>query len=214
MRDGMTPTDTASLDVLLAHIDKVRDEAIAEIEAGCRAECEQLQAQAGARAAEQLLEAKNTERRRARLRIRAARAAARGRLRQRHQAERARFLASQWPPLLAALDSRWQSADSRRGWIRMALHEASEHLMLQRWKIEHGPVVASAEIDQQLAPLRQRHPGLEICFAPVESLGPGLRICSGAAVLDATLDGLLARRARIEGLLLHVLSQRLNEGTS
>jgi hypothetical protein len=92
--------------------------------------------------------------------------------------------------LVRVLEARWRDPEARARWIAAAIAEAERVLPKTRWRIEHPPSVV---IDV---------PGSET--VPAE-IGAGLRITAGTATLDATLDGLLARRAEVEGRLLHEL---------
>ncbi len=210
MTEALTTTDGSSLDYLLAHVTAVCDQTIAEIERDSAAACAALQQSVDLKIRSVLQEAKQAERRRAQTQVNAARAAARGRLRQRRQAERADLLASLWPRLVEAVQERWQDADGRRDWTQMALTEAGDRLPVGHWSVRFDAASATQDWCEAVESWGRQVPGLSIALTPVAELGPGLRIVCGCAVLDATVSGLLSRRARVAGGLLHALGEGLN----
>jgi len=116
------------------------------------------------------------------------------------------LLDEMWTQIGAALETRWRSPEHRRGWIAAALREADLLLSGRAWSIEHGEGWSSEE-RAWLEDLAGEGGARTIEWRPDAALRSGLRIrCAGAA-LDATVDGLLARRADIEaGFLAAYLS--------
>jgi hypothetical protein len=107
------------------------------------------------------------------------------------------LLEQMWTRIGAALESRWRDPEHRRSWIAAALRQADLLLSGQAWSIEHGEGWSSEE-RARLEDLAGRGGARTIEWRHDPALRSGLRIrCAGAA-LDATVEGLLARRADIE----------------
>jgi len=112
-------------------------------------------------------------------------------------------LGEAWPRLEHALCERWQSPAGCACWIEHHLEVAKTVLPPNAWTIVHPPHWPDAE--QAQAWLQAN--GIEgASFAPDAALRAGIRIVAGPNTLDASLDGLLADRAAIEGRLLHYLA--------
>jgi hypothetical protein len=74
-----------------------------------------------------------------------------------------------------------------------------------RWRIEHAPAW-TAEDGAVAATLLGAAGVADFELLADARIDAGLRVTAGRNVVDATLEGLLADRARIEGRLLHNLS--------
>lgn len=107
-----------------------------------------------------------------------------------------------WLRLPGAVAALWQEAAGRGRWIEAACASAARSLRPQvEYVVEIDPDVPADAV--ALVRERMVAAGLEpVECRPVRGLGPGLRIRAGGAVVDATLDGLLASRERVEAELL------------
>ena len=107
-----------------------------------------------------------------------------------------------WSQFEGALGARWQDATTRLQWVDAAAGIASatllepEELVVELDESLGGP--AGAEIADRL--VARGLPRAEL--RRVAGLGPGLRILAGPARIDASLQGLLRSRRRIEAELL------------
>lgn len=108
-----------------------------------------------------------------------------------------------WPRLEHALCERWQSPSGRAHWVEHHLAIAKAVLPPNAWTIVHPLQWPDAE--QAQAWLQAL--GIEgASFHADATLRTGIRVVSGPNTLDASLEGLLADRAAIEGRLLHYLA--------
>lgn len=105
---------------------------------------------------------------------------------------------------------RWQDTDSRQRWILGLIESALSYLPGGTWRIEHP---GDFDLDD-LAGVNERIAlhcgGNPPDFAVRDSARVGLRIAVDGAVLDGTMEGLLADRTRIDAELL--ASLRLDDG--
>jgi len=118
----------------------------------------------------------------------------------RQQADRA-FLSAAWPPLRQALQDHWQHLADRERWVANVIDTAAAMLMDAHWLIEHPrdwPEQERSAVLEKLDREYDRRPRL----TPRDEITAGVRISAAGACVDGTLDGLLARRAQIEALLL------------
>ncbi len=102
-----------------------------------------------------------------------------------------------WTQIGGALESRWSDPQHRRSWIAASLRQAGLLLRGEAWSIEHGGEWSSEE-RVRLEELAAKCGARTIEWQRDPALRSGLRIRSDGAGLDATVDGLLARRADIE----------------
>lgn len=124
---------------------------------------------------------------------------------QRHAVQ---LLATAWSDLRLRLLARWQSPTTRARWTETYLKRALQGVPrgLDGWSIEHHSAWTEDERARQLAWLRKQGVNtLKVVEDP--AIAAGFRVVGGHNVLDATLDGLLADRAQIEGRLLHHLDE-------
>jgi hypothetical protein len=136
-----------------------------------------------------------------RQRLASAEAQQQTRLRQlRQQADRA-FLLAAWQPLRQALQRNWQDTGHREQWVRQLVDTAASMLMDAHWLIEHPGDWPEHERDALMELLDRTYRCVPRLAADPD-ISAGLRICAAGACVDGTIDGLLARRARIEALLL------------
>ncbi|HTN48013.1 MAG TPA: hypothetical protein VMK32_01130 [Burkholderiaceae bacterium] len=118
------------------------------------------------------------------------------------------LLAGAWGELRRKLCARWQAADTRRQWVEAHLGRALQAVPRHAsgWRIEHHAAWSEAERTERAQWLRGQ--GLtRVEFAEAAGIDAGFRVVCGHNVLDATLDGLLADRAQLEGRLLHHLKE-------
>ena len=128
------------------------------------------------------------------------------------QKRMAAALGRAWPGLEQALAERWQSPSGRAGWVEHHLGVARAVLPQAAWTVMHPPQWPAAERDQAARWLRE-HGIAHASFAPDARLAAGIRVvcdtACGTNLLDASLEGLLADRAQIEGRLLHHFGEGL-----
>ena len=136
------------------------------------------------------------------LRHELASAQARRETRLRHllqQADR-RLLEQTWQPLQDSLRRRWQRADERGLWVDRLVDQARATLLATDWQVEYPadwPVTEREALGQYLAGA-----GITATFVADDGIAAGLRMRAGTTCVDATLDGLLRDRGRIEAILL------------
>jgi hypothetical protein len=120
-----------------------------------------------------------------------------------------------WRELRAALQQRWHDPAARRLWIDTQLQRALRVLARRRHNTANTDVGEPWSIDYAADwPETER----QECFGRIAAAGiviaatqarddvdGGIRIRAGANVVDATIDGLLADRAAVEGRLLDLL---------
>lgn len=119
-----------------------------------------------------------------------------------------RLLTQAQTRLRAALVARWRAPAARARWAETHLARAAQALPAGAWTIRHAPDWPAAERERALVQLAA-HGVNEVRYAADPSIAAGFRVQAGHNVLDATLDGLLADRAALEGQLLELM-----EGTS
>jgi hypothetical protein len=149
------------------------------------------------------------ERARARSLIQAARAERSTRERSSGDRRNTRLLALAWPLLEARLQANWRDQRRREIWVSQALAAAWETLPVGSWVVRHAPDWEAPErappcvaLAERLAGRGSPAPG----FSADPQLTAGLVVESGAARLDASLEGLLQDRAQLEARLLALLA--------
>lgn len=106
-----------------------------------------------------------------------------------------------WAALRAALARRWSEPEARRAWVEAHLARATDCLAHDaEWRIRHHAAWQDDERLLAVESLESR--GIRAVFAHDPALAAGFVVACGHNVLDASLDGLLADRAGIEGRLL------------
>lgn len=146
------------------------------------------------------------ERTGSRERIQAARAEKDTRERAGGERASARILAVAWPRLEAVLVSRWRDPAGRQTWVQGVLEQARRLLPKGVWTLRHAPDWPETEW-QALGTLLAAELGTEPRFVADGSLSAGLAIEGAGALLDASLEGLLKDRTRIEARLLALLEE-------
>jgi len=117
------------------------------------------------------------------------------------------LLREAWSELREALLRRWREPATRQQWLEAQLQRAQRVLACRSgepWQIDHAADWPQAERDVVIDRLRAA--GVEVTTARSrDDIDGGIRIRAGANVVDATIDGLLADRAAVEGRLLDLL---------
>lgn len=113
-----------------------------------------------------------------------------------------RELDTGWPVLRQAMIDHWQaSAGNRRDWLAATLDTATHALGPGLWHVEHPQDWAMVEGAPVFKSLKDKFEVLEIHCKPVDAPA-GFRVTCSDVSVSTTIDGLLARRGRIEGLWL------------
>ncbi len=147
-----------------------------------------------------------------RIRIREAITSAQAQLdtrtRQQQQKKDQSSLTKAWTLLQQQLTQSWQHAETQEQWLTMALNQATKVLPHAAWVIHHSPSWSPKENNfaQQVEQQTRYTP----VFRTDENINAGLRISYESACVDATLDGLLHDRSRIESMLLINIHQQNN----
>lgn len=131
--------------------------------------------------------------------------------RSRRQAIQAAMLDEAMTELTDALKKRWHDTNNRQAWCVTLIDEAKDRLEPGQWTIEH-PADWDAGADTDLADTLKNASGVLPAFKPDREIGAGIRIRAGDSCLDGTIDGLLARRIRIEAALLALLDDTAAAG--
>jgi hypothetical protein len=107
--------------------------------------------------------------------------------------------------LRAELHARWQDPALRERWIDAHLARACAAFVPGSWRVRHHGAWSADERSAIAARLAAQ--GIDVEFAEDLQIGAGFVVACGHNVLDASLDGLLADRAQIEGRLLQLLEE-------
>jgi hypothetical protein len=103
--------------------------------------------------------------------------------------------------LRAVLMKRWRRERSRWQWIEMLIGEAADVIESGRWIVQHPSDLTEADLKElSLAVMDVAGSPPELVMT--EEMTAGLRIARSGAVLDASLEGLMAYEDVIESLLL------------
>jgi hypothetical protein len=191
---------------LLQVVERNRDERCRVLLDEARAQARQLLLQAYHAARERLHRKVLATREEARQQLASSQAQRHTRLRlQQHRADEL-LLARAWAPLVEKLLQRWEQQDSRMLWIDSTVEQARSMLLDRQWKIEH-PVDWPEPERAALARRLEGDPGTAPVFVAQTQITAGLRICAGSTCIDATHDGLLRARTRIEAMMLATLNE-------
>jgi len=130
--------------------------------------------------------------------------------RQREQALLRKLMDDAWAVLPRSLEAAWRDAATRRAWCESACALARRIVMGDgAFAIELDGEAPADAADGARRALADGAGGPAV--TRVAGLGPGLRIRHGLACVDATADGLLASRERIEAELLAELDALLEQ---
>jgi hypothetical protein len=195
---------------LLALVEQYQARRFAELLEPARAEARATLRAALAEARKRVSTAIAEERKRRDLEVGAVEAALATDRRLAAQRHAVQLLANAWSELRTRLIARWNDAPTRARWVDAYLGRALKAVPSgpAGWRIEHHPAWVESERAPQLERLRAQ--GVpSVVFERDSAIVAGFRIVGGHNVLDATLDGLLADRAQLEGRLLHHLQELL-----
>jgi len=191
---------------LLALVDDYRrrrgDELLTPARADARATVRSALAEARRRVRTAIAE----ERKRCSVQIGAAEAALATDRRLAAQRHAVHLLAAAWQSLRSRLLAQWRDAGGRARWIDTHLQRALQSVPhAGDWRIEHAADLGADERARCETVLRAA--GVGATFQPVPAIDAGFRVVNGHNELDATLEGLLADRAALEGRLLYYLDE-------
>jgi len=198
----------SALAALLEYIADERERQREAILGTARGDADAIVRDALAQARGRVREAIERARRERRERLQAARAASATRLRERRQEITRTRLDEAWSILERTLADRWAHAAGRREWLTGALAVAARHLPAGTWRLAHPADLDPGEARAAFAAVSEDRPDVEIECVQEDALDGGIRIHVANAVLDVTMQALLAERARVEGLLLGALAQQ------
>ena len=111
-----------------------------------------------------------------------------------------------WAALREALRARWRDGNARRQWLDAHLARALRVLPREQWQVEFAAGWPPEERESLAARIAAAGVALATWQAR-EDIDGGVRIRAGNNVVDATIDGLLADRALLEGSLLDLLHE-------
>lgn len=192
---------------LLQLVDDYRERSCRRILGDAEQRARTLLAQVYAKERAALHERVGTERARAQALIDAARAERSTRHRRLREQRDQSVLAALWPALRHVLADDWADSRRRQAWVQAAFERALRRLPRGAWVVRHAEGWPDAE---RLAQLEQV--AAEIGIMPSTradaSLSAGLVIMSGGAALDASLEGLMSDRARVEARALALWKAR------
>ncbi len=129
------------------------------------------------------------------------------RARQQRQADDGVLLVTARAALQAALLQRWQQPASRQQWCEVLVNAAVTTLDGKDWTVEHPadwPMSEHDDLLQHITSVCGKTPRLQA----KADINAGLRICAGGTCMDATIDGLLHDRERIDAELLALCTER------
>jgi len=200
-----------SLDGRIQHLLNVvarhRDEKCAAIRANAEAEAKVLLHTAWREARERLHNDNVETRRRVELALASYEAQQQTRRRQERQASDEALLVAARDALRAALLQRWSQPASRQRWCEALVEAAATTLDVREWVVEHPTDWPVSEHEALLARIKSRC-GKAPRLQAQAGISAGLRVCAGSTCMDATLDGLLHDRARIDAELLALCAER------
>lgn len=114
-----------------------------------------------------------------------------------------------WSGLRTALQACWDDEAARAAWIDAQLARAHNVLQAEAggaWLL-NGPAPWSAAERERVAKALRERGAPAVRFEPDARISAGFRVQAGHNVLDATLDGLLADRAAVQGRLLQLIEE-------
>lgn len=193
---------------LLELVDRYKARRCADLVEPAKAEARELRRAAIGEARRRVSTALAEERKRNAIEVGAVEAALATERRLSAQRHSVQLLAAAWGELRRRLHSRWLAPETRRQWIEAYLTRAQQAVpqAASGWRIEHHAAWSEAERSESAQWLEKKGLG-QIEFVEAPDIAAGFRVVCGHNVLDATLDGLLADRAQLEGRLLHHLNQ-------
>ena len=191
------------LDMVAQHC----DEKCAAIRVNAEAEARALLRTAW-REARQRMHSENAEiRRRVEHALASHEAQQQTRARQQRQADDGVLLVAARAALQAALVQRWQQPASRKKWCEALVNAAATTLDSKDWTVEHPadwPMSEHDALQQHITSMCGKTPRLQA----KADISAGVRICADGTCMDATIDGLLHDRERIDAELLALCTER------
>jgi len=190
---------------LLRLVDEYREQECRRVLTEARKEAAELRRQSFRKQRTYLHSRILAERSRIRSRIQAAQAEQVTRERWTREQRNLELLQSAWPLVRERLLAYWRVSEPRRRWAETYLHRALDLLPPGRWTVRHAPEWCEQERRGILAELTEvlgQIPRLK----GESSIEAGLIVESGSSVLDASLQGLLQDRTRLEARLLALLA--------
>jgi hypothetical protein len=191
---------------LLALVEEYRGRRCAELIGPADAQAREIVRTALAEARRRVRTAIEEERQRVAAELGAAEAALATERRLVAQRRAMRLLTQASGRLRKALGARWRAPAARKRWVQAHLARAAQALPAQAWEIHHAPDWLAAERDDAVHELAALGVTDVRCTHDA-SIVAGFRVQAGHNVLDATLDGLLADRAALEGQLLELMER-------
>jgi vacuolar-type H+-ATPase subunit H len=192
---------------LLAVVEAYRVEECARLVRAAREEATRLVRQAHREARRRVQRVVSEDRARIRDEVRAAESELATLRRMREQRAALALLEAAWKGLRPALQARWTDPPARAAWVRAVVAQARAHLPAGAWTVSYPPGLAATE-RETLRKLLVEASGQEPALASVPTLRAGLLLRSGHAMLDGSIDGLLANREWVESRLLGLLERR------
>jgi len=191
----------ATLDALLAAVERDRDTRCTTLLQEARQRCTALLREARADARRLVHDAVVAERRIDRESWRRADARIETHRRLQQQRIHLQRLERGWVLLQDALRRRWHEAPTRRQWVEVALRHARLVLHADHWTISHP---SDWPQEERIATHDWLHDsaGISATYEPSDTIEAGIYVQRDQACFDATLTGLLSARHRIEAQLL------------
>jgi len=198
----MSDIDQQALQRLLAYIDDERDERSRLVLDEAEADAKRILREARADARRLVHRAVAAQRLRREKTARKIEAEVQMRMRRAWFRLITRELDQAWPLLRERLVAHWQaSPENRCSWLYSTLELAAHSLGPGLWHIEHPQDWPMLEGGAVFKAFQDRHESLQVHCRP-ESQPAGFRVSCADVSVSTTLDGLLARKSRVEGVWL------------
>ncbi|NGX17053.1 hypothetical protein [Wenzhouxiangella sp. XN24] len=192
-------------DALKALLEQSRDDRCAELGERAALQAAEMRTRARRKARERVARAVAEERARMEREVRAVEAEIETEHRRRARRRDLALIEAGGEALREALQRRWTDEGARRDWAQTVVREAAEVLLGRDWVLEHPADWPAAERDDALA-FAADEAGARCTAQASDAVAAGLRIRSDGALVDMSIAGLLANRARIDGQLLAELA--------
>ena len=203
----MTDTDQPALDRLLEYIDGERDDRCRSIVGEAEKEALAVLRTARTRARNIVHRAVGAERLRREKEQRKMQAAVQARLRRAWFRLIRRELDQAWPTLQQAVVAHWRASPQNRcEWLHLTLEMAAHALGPGLWHLEHPADWQMEEGESVFKLFTGQHENLQVESRPREHPA-GFRVACGDVSVSTTVDGLFARKSRVEGLWLALLQK-------
>lgn len=191
----------AQVDAMLLRVVRDREQRCGQMRSAAESQARELLHSGRAEARTNMRKAVAEERARLAQGLRQTEARADVEARWRAQRETQHILVQMWEEISGVLEARWRNPAHRQSWIEAAVRQAGRLLGARAWRIEHGEEWPDAQRRQleQLAGAHGVHAIEWICEPQTLA---GMRIRCEGVCLDATIRGLLVRRADIESAFL------------